>query len=73
MEFCTNHQFLHDIWLFQSSSLHLQVHYTFVYALSCMYYDVCVVMVVAVRGGQLYFSKKFLFLVKVFLIFSLKS
>ena len=36
----------------------LSVH-TFLHALSCMYYDVCLVMVVAVRGGHVYLSKKF--------------
>ena len=38
-------------------SLHLQVHYFLSLSLSCMYYNVCVVVVVAVRGGHLYYSK----------------
>ena len=31
---------------------------------SCKYYNVCLVMEVAVRGGHLYFSKTFKFMVK---------
>ena len=29
---------------------------TFFHALSCMYYNVCLVMIVVVRGGHLYFG-----------------
>ena len=39
---------------------------TFFHALTCMCVYVCLVMVVAVRGGHLYFSKKIKFMVQVY-------
>ena len=55
MEFCTNPQFRAQYGTVAVYSLALQVHH----ALSFMYYNGCVLMVVAVREVHLYFSKKF--------------
>ena len=58
---------VHDIWLWHSSSLHLQVHYFLSGSLvHVQYYNISVCMEVAGRGGHLYFSKKFKFMVKVY-------
>ena len=48
---------VHDIWLWQSSSLHLQVHYFLSYAVSYMYYTVCVAMVVSEGRPSLFFKE----------------
>ena len=54
-----------DVWLWQSCGLHIhvQVHYFRSRSLVNVYFNVCVVMVVAVRAGHLDFSKKFKFMV----------
>ena len=59
MEFCTNHQFHARYVARQPSSLHFKIHHILSRSLVHVhvYYNVCVVMVVAVRGGHLYFSK----------------
>ena len=50
---------VHDVLLWQSCGLHIQVHYFLSCSLVNVYINVCLVMVVAVRAGHLDFSKKF--------------
>ena len=54
---------VHNVWLWQSCGVHIQVHYFLSRSLVNVYINVCLVMVVAVRAGHLDFSKKFKFMV----------
>ena len=64
MEFYTNRQFcarcmaMTVLWFAYTSSL-----LSFTLSRECIYINVCLVMVVAVRAGHLDFSKKFKFMV----------
>ena len=57
MKFCKNRQFRARYnYGYGSVLVCISKFTTFFHSLSCMYFNVCVVMVVAVRGGHLYFS-----------------
>ena len=51
---------VHDVWLWQSCGLHIQVHYFLSRSLVNVYINVCLVMVVAVRAGQVILKFKFM-------------
>ena len=57
---------VHDVWLWQSCGLHIQVHYFLSRSLVNVYFNVCLVMGVAVRAGHLDFDLSTLTLFKVF-------
>ena len=60
---------VHDVWLWQSCGIAYFFHYflssllSFTLSRECIYINVCLVMVVALRAGHLDFSTKFKFMV----------
>ena len=65
-EFCRNRQFHTRYNGCGSILVCIYTFSSFLHALSCMYFNVSLVMIVAVRGDHLYFSKKFKFMVRVY-------
>ena len=53
---------VHDVWLWQSCGLHIYTSSLLSFTLSreCIYINVCLVMVVAVRAGQVILKFKFM-------------
>ena len=61
---------MHNMWLW-CLLVCIYKFTIFFLTLSCMYnmmhYNVCLIMVVAVSGGRVYFSKKFIFMESIYL------